>query len=181
MEQQNTGQQPIVWNNYWISNECLIAENINATEYTLILGCTLCSIRIKNDKLIEMYFYDRTDNNQILAIEEHSHNTYTQINGIITRDDGAIYEYTDTGLVRVNDNRIYTTSYCNPKDLPSIVYTAYYFMYNSEALMEYQKTYLYNIKLLNVAKLQELMKTINSYHLMDHAEYVKNNLIIKEY
>lgn len=181
MEQYDTGQQPIVWNKYWISPRCLIAENINATEYTLILGCTLCSIRIKNNKLIEMYFYDRTDNNQILAVEENSYNTYTQIDGIIRRDDGAIYEYTDTGLVRVNDNRIYTTNYCDPKNLPDLVYTAYYFMYNSEVLKSYIKNFYYNINLLNIKELQTLITTINNYKDKDKAKLVKSKLIIKEY
>ncbi|WP_300924511.1 hypothetical protein [uncultured Clostridium sp.] len=146
-----------------------------------MLGMTLCSIRVKNKKLIEMYFYDRTTSQQILSITKRSYNTYTQINGVITRNDGAVYIYSQNGLVRVNDSRTYTAKICDRNNLPDIVYTAYYFLYNSNALSDYRDYYHYNIRNLNIVSLHKLFKEINN--VKDQKSYVdtiKPKLIQKD-
>lgn len=177
-----TGRHSIIpYDKYWVSNNCLLVDNLGAVEYTIMLSSTLASIRIKDNQVIEMYFFDRTENQQILSVTQNDFNRYTQINGIITRDDGAVYEYTDTGLVRKGDNRTYTCGKCDPTNLPNVVYTAYYFLRTDKCLARYNTEYYFDINRLCVAALQKLITKINTYDKTDKANLVKNNLILWEY
>lgn len=173
-------KKPETWDKYWISNECLLVEDINATEYTMILGSTLCSVREQNNKIIELYFFDRTEKLKILAIEPNGFNKYVIEDNVIKRDDGAIYEYKYNGLTRVNDDRVYIAQKVNPRDLPDIVYTAYYFMLNHPLLEDYRTKHFYDIDLMDINGLRVMMDEINNYQNLDKADIVRNNLFVRE-
>ena len=180
MQQQNTGHTPSVWNKYWISDRCLVADDIQSVEYRLVLGSTMCSIRYKEDRILEMYFFDRTSDMKILSIEEHKYNRYIIKDEVIYRDDGMQYINTDSGVLRLNDKRSYTQMDCIVTDLPDRVYTAYYFLYNSIYLKGYIENHIYDVDKMNVQGLQALLRDINMYKPLDLSCFVREKLFIKE-
>lgn len=127
---------PLFNNKIKLLDHCAEINNLNAMEYTLLLGDDIMVVaRIIDNKLNEVYL--RYINNNIMKLlsvnKNGSSNTYYYENSRIIRNDGVVYNINigannAVTIYRQNDNRTYTQGFTDINTLPDILYlVAYYF------------------------------------------------------
>ena len=160
-----------------------VVNNDTFINYTIVINEGVFIVRIKDNKLVELYLYSENSNCRLLSITLDKTNTYKYYNNDskIVRDDNATYTVDGYRTKRFNDNRVYQAlPFDITKGIPQILCVIFYVFNKAHVFDTYKNCSNYGFDLLNLINddninaIRATINDVNNFNIDKHLSSINN-------